>query len=64
MFRAPLRFFAFANHALVWISSLIVTGILSYFLKKYGTAHNTHIIYEEVIVSGVQPGHQCQSNFQ
>lgn len=54
MFRAPLRFLAFANHALVWISSLVVTGVLSQFLKKYGSAHNTHIIYEEVIVSGVQ----------
>jgi len=49
MFQARLRYLAFANHAIVWVSSLIVTGILSYFLKKYSSAHNTHIIYQEVI---------------
>lgn len=51
MFQAPLRLLAFGNHAMVWLSSLIVTGILSYFLKTYKSAHSTHIIYEEVIAS-------------
>ncbi|KAK8146494.1 hypothetical protein G3M48_003039 [Beauveria asiatica] len=49
MSQAGLRYLAFANHAIVWVSSLIVTGILSYFLNKYSSAHNTHIIYQEVI---------------
>ncbi|KAM3521924.1 hypothetical protein NHJ13051_005977 [Beauveria bassiana] len=49
MFHSTLRYLAFANHAIVWVSSLIVTGILSYFLSKYSAAHNTHIIYQEVI---------------
>ncbi|OAA78966.1 MARVEL-like domain protein [Akanthomyces lecanii RCEF 1005] len=51
MFRAPLRLLAFGNHALVWLSSLIVMGILSYFLKSYKSAHSTHIIYEETIAT-------------
>ena len=51
MFRAPLRLLAFGNHALVWLSSLIVMGVLSYFLKSYKSAHSTHIIYEETIAS-------------
>ncbi|KAM3504400.1 hypothetical protein MY11210_008369 [Beauveria gryllotalpidicola] len=51
MFQAPIRFLAFGNHVLVWASSAIVTGILSYFLNKFPRAHNKHIIYEEVIAT-------------
>jgi len=32
-----------ANHALHWISSLIVLGISAYFIHKFH--HNTHLIY-------------------
>ncbi|OAA35901.1 MARVEL-like domain protein [Cordyceps fumosorosea ARSEF 2679] len=45
----PIRVLAFVNHLIVWVSSLIVTGILSYFLSKYSLSNNTHVIYEEVI---------------
>ena len=50
MFKPSLRILALANHALVWASSIIVTGIISYFIHNYDSGNSTHIIYEEVIV--------------
>jgi hypothetical protein len=44
-----VRPFMHFNNALIWISSVIVTGILSYFLHHYGHDLGTHVVYEEVI---------------
>jgi len=41
--------FIMASTVLVWISAVIVMGILSYFLSK-NKHQGDHIIYEEVIV--------------
>lgn len=45
----PLRFVALGTHVAVWISSLIVTGIVSWFLKTFSD-RGTHIVYHESIV--------------
>lgn len=45
-----LRSLASASHFMVFASSTIVTGIISYFLNKF-SFRNAHIIYQEVIVS-------------
>ncbi|PHH76130.1 hypothetical protein CDD82_4126 [Ophiocordyceps australis] len=49
--RGGLRMLASANHFLIFLSALIVTGILSYFLHKFphGNTHNTHLIFQEVV---------------
>jgi hypothetical protein len=39
-----------ASNVLVWISAVIVMGILSYFLSL-NRDQGDHVIYEEVIVS-------------
>ncbi|KAL6876955.1 hypothetical protein J3F83DRAFT_430847 [Trichoderma novae-zelandiae] len=51
MFQRTLRLAAFGNHFVVWVSSLIVTGILSFFLVKYNLSNNAHVIYQEVIAT-------------
>lgn len=38
-----------ANHALHWISSVIVLSIAAYFIDKF--SHNTHLVYWVTIVS-------------
>ena len=45
----PLRLWAFANDFLVFCSSAIVTGIISYFLHNY-SYRGVHVVYQEVIV--------------
>lgn len=47
----PVRIWAFANDFMIFASSAIVTGVLSYFLNEF-SLRNAHIIYQEVIVSG------------
>ncbi len=47
-----LRSLASANHFMVFASSAIVTGIISYFLNRF-SLRNAHIIYQEVIVGCV-----------
>ncbi|OAA60813.1 MARVEL-like domain protein [Cordyceps fumosorosea ARSEF 2679] len=51
MARSPIRFFALFNHFMVWVSAVIVMGIVSYFLSKFGALANrrTHIVYQETI---------------
>ncbi|KAK2606231.1 hypothetical protein QQS21_003402 [Conoideocrella luteorostrata] len=55
MFKPSLKILAVANHFIVWVSALIVTGIVSWFLKKANSGYDgyygnrTHIIYQEVI---------------
>jgi len=44
-----LRSLAAASHFMVFASSPMVTGIISYFLDKY-SFRNAHITYQEVIV--------------
>jgi hypothetical protein len=39
----------FANHALHWVSSIIVLGIAAYFIAKF--SHNTHLVYWISVVS-------------
>jgi hypothetical protein len=34
-----------------WVSSVIVLGLVSYFINKGPKPHGGHLIYEEVIVS-------------
>lgn len=46
---ATLRYIAFANHLMVLISSIIVTGLASWFLAKYDY-RGVDIVYQEVIV--------------
>lgn len=48
----PVRIWAFANDFMVFTSSAIVTGILSYFINEF-SLRNAHIIYQEVIVSSL-----------
>ncbi|RDA84543.1 putative heat-labile enterotoxin [Ophiocordyceps camponoti-leonardi (nom. inval.)] len=43
-----LRFLVMGNHFAIFISSLIVTGILSYFIHR-SSYRDTHIIFQEVI---------------
>ena len=50
--RAGLAPFFLATNALIWISSVIVLGIVSYWLSLNNN-QGSHIIYEEVIVSTV-----------
>ncbi|EHK41983.1 uncharacterized protein TrAtP1_011649 [Trichoderma atroviride] len=45
---ATLRYIAFANHLMVLISSIIVTGLASWFLAKYDY-RGVDIVYQEVI---------------
>lgn len=45
----PLRFVALGTDVFVWVSSVIVTGIVSWFLKKYPD-RSVHIVYQECIV--------------
>lgn len=52
MYKPTLRILAVANHFMVWLSALIVTGLVSWLISRFATDGNrTHIIYEEVIVS-------------
>jgi hypothetical protein len=46
---ATLRYIAFANHLMILISSIIVTGLASWFLAKYDY-RGVDIVYQEVIV--------------
>ncbi|PHH62846.1 hypothetical protein CDD81_6646 [Ophiocordyceps australis] len=46
--RGGLRMLATANHFMIFLSALIVTGILSYFLHKF-PQRNTHLIFQEVV---------------
>jgi hypothetical protein len=45
-----------ASNILVWISAVIVMGILSYFISLNNN-QGSHIIYEEVIVSDTHSSH-------
>ncbi|KAL7922551.1 hypothetical protein ACQKWADRAFT_292763 [Trichoderma austrokoningii] len=45
---ATLRYIAFANHLMVLISSIINTGLVSWFLSKYDY-RGVDIVYQEVI---------------
>lgn len=45
---ATLRYIAFANHLMVFISSAINTGLVSWFLSKYDY-RGVDIVYQEVI---------------
>jgi len=51
MFHLTLRVVAFANHFMIFVSSAIVTGVLSYFLSNSSSQNRTHVIYEEVIAT-------------
>lgn len=44
-----VRLWAFANDFMVFASSAIVTGVISYFLNEY-SLRSAHIVYQEVIV--------------
>ncbi|GJN86933.1 hypothetical protein PLIIFM63780_010515 [Purpureocillium lilacinum] len=50
MEQLTLRSLATANHFMVFASSVIVTGIISHFLKV-DSFRNAHIIYQEVIAT-------------
>ncbi|UNI15380.1 hypothetical protein JDV02_001917 [Purpureocillium takamizusanense] len=45
-----LRSLAMANHFMVFVSSVIVTGVISHFLKVY-SFRNAHVIYQEVVAT-------------
>ncbi|KAL7893853.1 hypothetical protein HDV63DRAFT_381409 [Trichoderma sp. SZMC 28014] len=45
---ATLRYIAFANHLMILISSIIVTGLASWFLAKFDY-RGVDIVYQEVI---------------
>ncbi|KAG6038683.1 hypothetical protein E4U41_003894 [Claviceps citrina] len=53
MLKTPLRLWATANHFVVWISAIIVTAILSWFIsvETFGSRYpnRTHILFEESI---------------
>jgi len=44
-----LRVILTINQVFLWMSAVIVMGITSYFINKYGNS-GEHIIYQEVIV--------------
>lgn len=48
--RFALPPFFLVSNAIIWISAVIVMGILSYFISESNYVGN-HVIYEEVIVS-------------
>lgn len=54
MFKTPLRIWAMFNHFVVWISAIIVTGIMSWIIsvEAFGSSYpnRAHIIYQEVVV--------------
>ncbi|KAG5919384.1 hypothetical protein E4U53_003998 [Claviceps sorghi] len=53
MLKTPLRIWSMINHLLVWISAIIVTGILSWIIsvEPFGSSYGnrTRILYEECI---------------
>ncbi|KAG5943816.1 hypothetical protein E4U60_006437 [Claviceps pazoutovae] len=53
MFKAPMRIWAMVNHIVVWISAIIVTGVISWMIKVHNqsswSGHRTKILYEEII---------------
>ncbi|KAG6119293.1 hypothetical protein E4U13_007863 [Claviceps humidiphila] len=53
MFKAPMRIWAMVNHIVVWISAIIVTGVISWMIKVHDLSswsyHRTKILYEEII---------------
>ncbi|KID99364.1 might be a transmembrane protein, partial [Metarhizium majus ARSEF 297] len=52
MLNSSLRGLAVANHFMVWLSAVIVTGVVSWFISRFSTsANSTHIIYQEVIAT-------------
>ncbi|KAG8408132.1 hypothetical protein J3459_018146 [Metarhizium acridum] len=52
MSHSSLRGLAVANHFVVWLSAVIVTGAVSWFISRFSTSENsTHIIYQEVIAT-------------
>ncbi|OAA39725.1 MARVEL-like domain protein [Metarhizium rileyi] len=51
MAQPTLRVLAFVNHFMIFLSSAIVTGVISYLLSKFGNQNSTHIIYQEVIAT-------------
>ena len=40
-----------ASNAIIWVSAVIVMGIVSYWISQNNGNNGDHIIYEEVIVS-------------
>ncbi|KAG6098968.1 hypothetical protein E4U14_007355 [Claviceps sp. LM454 group G7] len=53
MFKAPMRIWAMVNHIVVWISAIIVTGVISWMIDVHDLSswsyHRTKILYEEII---------------
>ncbi|KAG5998406.1 hypothetical protein E4U54_002192 [Claviceps lovelessii] len=53
MFKTPLRIWAMINHFVVWVSAIIVTGILSWIIRvePFGSSYvnRTRILYQECI---------------
>lgn len=49
--RAGVPPFLLISNVIIWISAVIVMGILSYFISVSNQYVSRHIIYEEVIVS-------------
>lgn len=47
--RTGLHPFNLVNNALIWISAVIVMGILSYYIHHQRPFVSSHVIYEEVI---------------
>lgn len=49
-----MRIWAMVNHIVVWISAIIVTGVISWMIKVHNQSswsdHRTKILYEEIIV--------------
>ena len=52
--RTGLTTFLLASSALIWVSAVIVMGILAYLVSRSGGGD--HIMYELVIVSHSTPG--------
>ncbi|KAG6058524.1 hypothetical protein E4U17_007970 [Claviceps sp. LM77 group G4] len=53
MFKPPMRIWAMVNHIVVWISAIIVTGVISWMIKVHNrnswSENRTKILYEEII---------------
>ncbi len=58
--RTGLAPFFLISNAIIWISAVIVMGILSY-LISLNNNQGDHIIYEEVIVSTQGPPHPLKA---